>query len=201
MEISMSPRNTKRLSSAQKTKRLALCAMLSALGVVISGIGAILEVMDITASMLAALLLLPILLCYGNGHAFMTYAVTGVLSVILMPYSFAPWMYVGLVGYYPMLKAGLDRLPRWIAYILKGLLLLVVLFLYFVMFYLLMMQGTGSLTDAFVLAFGEEGDSHWVGWATVLLAFVSFFAYDLLIDKLLILYRYKWQGRVEKWMK
>ena len=197
----VSPRETKRLSNAQKTKRLALSAVFSALGVVILGFGAVIEVMDITTAMLASLLLIPLMLCYGNSHAFMAYAVTGILGVILMPHGFSSWLYLGLVGFYPMIKSKIDRLNRLIGYAIKGLLLLLVLGLYFVLFYFLMMHGSGSIADAFTLAFGEEGDSHWLGWATVALAFVSFFAYDLLIDKLLLLYRYKWQSRIEKWMK
>ena len=199
----MSPRKPtqRRTSSAFKTKRLALSAVLSALSVVILGVGAILEVMDITTTMLASLLLLPIMMCYGNAYACLAYAVTGILALILMPHSMAPFIYLALVGYYPMLKSKLDKLPRWIAYLLKGLLILLVLMLYFFAFYLLMMQGAGTFADAFTLAFGEEGSHAWVGWATVLLAFISFFAYDLLIDKLLILYRCKWQTRVERWIK
>ena len=188
-------------SRAFKTKRLALSAVLCALGVVIMGFGAILEVMDITTTMLASLLLLPIMLCYGNGYAVISYAVTAVLSLILMPHSFAPWMYLGLLGYYPMVKSKIDRLPKALSLILKFLLLLAALAVYFVAFYLLMMKGSGSLSEAFLLAFGEEGKGAIMGWATVLLACIAFFAYDLLIDRILILYRYKWQGRIEKWMK
>lgn len=191
----------RRNQTARKTKRLALCAVLCALGVVILGFGAILEVMDITTTMLASLLLLPIMLCYGNGYAFMTYAVTGLLSVILMPFSFAPWMYLGLAGYYPMVKAKFDRLPKLISILLKAILVLVALLAYFIAFYFLMMQGAGSLSDAFTLAFGEKGDPSWMGWVAVALAYIAFFAYDLLIDRLLVLYRYRWQARVEKWMK
>ena len=191
----------KRMSSAFKTKRLALSSVLCALGVVVLGIGAVLEVMDITSTMLASLLLLPIMLCYGNGYAFLAYAVTAVLSLILMPHSFAPWMYLGLAGYYPMIKSKLDRLPKILAMLCKILLVVLALTVYFMAFYLLMMKGSGSLTDAFVLAFGEEGDSFSMGWAAVILAIVAFFAYDLLIDRLLILYRFKWQARIEKWMK
>ena len=191
----------RRNQTARKTKRLALCAVLCALGVVILGFGAILEVMDITTTMLASLLLLPIMLCYGNGYAFMTYAVTGLLSVILMPFSFAPWMYLGLAGYYPMVKAKFDRLPKLISILLKAILVLVALSAYFVAFYFLMMQGAGSLSDAFTLAFGDKGDPSWMGWVAVALAYIAFFAYDLLIDRLLVLYRYRWQARVEKWMK
>ncbi len=191
----------RRNQTAHKTKRLALCAVLCALGVVILGFGAVLEVMDITTTMLSSLLLLPVMLCYGNGYAFMTYAVTGVLSVILMPFSFAPWMYLGLAGYYPMVKAKFDKLPKLLSVLLKAILVLAALAVYFVAFYFLILQGAGSLTDAFALAFGEKDDPSWVGWLAVGLAYIAFFAYDLLIDRLLVLYRWRWQARVEKWMK
>ena len=188
-------------SHAFKTKRLALSAVLCALSVVTMGLGVVLEIMDITATMLASLLLLPIMLCYGNGYAVIAYAVTAVLSILLMPQSFSPWMYAGLLGYYPMIKSRLDRLPRFLSLLLKLILLLLALAVYFIMFYLLMMKGSGSLSEAFYLAFGEEGKGAIVGWITLLLAGIAFFAYDLLIDRLLVLYRYKWQSRVEKWMK
>ena len=191
----------KRNSGAYKTKRLALCAVLAALGVVLLGVGAIVEVMDITTPMLASLLLIPIMLCYGNGYAFMTYAVTGFLGLVLMPYSFAPWMFVGLVGYYPMVKSKFDRLPRLLALLLKVVLVLAALAVYFCAFYLLMMQGAGSLSEAFGKAFGDEGGASWMGWAAVALAFVAFFAYDLLIDRIVVIYNYRWRERVEKWMK
>ncbi len=197
----MSPQKNSRVSAMKRTKQMALSAVFCALGVVILGMGAVLEVMDITASMLASLLLIPLLHSYGNRYAFMAFAVTGILSVILMPHSFSPWMYLGLMGYYPMIKRKLDLLPKGVAYVLKSLLLILVLAVYFVIFYFLFLQGAGTLTEAFTLAFGEEGDSQWVGWTTVALAFISFFAYDLLIDKLLILYRIRWQSRVERWMK
>ena len=188
-------------SRAYKTKRLALCAVLAALGVVLLGIGAIVEVMDITTPMLASLLLIPIMLCYGNGYAVMTYAVISVLSIILMPYSFAPWLFVGLAGYYPMVKSKFDRLPRIFALILKAVLVFAALALYFCIFYLIMMQGAGSLSDAVNKAFGDENGTPWMAWAVVALAYVAFFAYDLLIDRVLVIYHFRWRERVEKWMK
>ena len=67
-----------------------MCAVLCALAVVMLGLGAILEVIDITAAAVAALVLLPILLCYGARYAWLSYAVTGVLGVLLMPRAWGP---------------------------------------------------------------------------------------------------------------
>lgn len=194
----MTPRKS---SSAYRTKRLALSALFCALGVVMMGMGALLELIDLTTTALASLILLPIMLCYGKRYALIAYAVTGILSLILMPQSMAPWLYLSLLGYYPMLRPLIQRLPKAIAAAVKALLILLVLGLYMVAIYFLTMQGSGSLSQVFAAAFGEPGEGAWMGWAVIILSFIAFFAYDLLIDRLLILYRYKWQTRIERWMK
>ena len=89
-----------------------MCAVLCAVAVVILGLGTLIEIFDLTAAALSSLILLPILLCYGSGYAWLSYAVTAVLGVILMPQSFAAWTFAGLIGYYPIIKQRLDRLPR-----------------------------------------------------------------------------------------
>ena len=191
----------RRSSTAFKTKRLTLCALLSALAVVVLGLGAIIEIMDITLTMVASFIILLIFWCYGRGYALMSYAVTGALSLLLMPQSFAPWMFLGLFGYYPTLKNALDKLPKALRILLKTLLITGVLALYLVAFYLLTMQGSGTLQELLGRCFGEPDEPVWMGWAILALTYVMFFCYDTLIDRLLILYRFKWQARIEKWMK
>ena len=56
-------------STRHTTRRVATCGVFCALAVVVLGMGAIIEVLDITASAVAALTLLPILLCYGKKYA------------------------------------------------------------------------------------------------------------------------------------
>ncbi len=191
----------RRNSTAFKTKRLTVCALLSALAVVVLGLGAVLELLDITFTMLASFIILLIFWCYGKGYAFMSFAVTSVLALILMPQSLAPWMFMGIFGYYPMVKNGIDKLPKLLRLLLKFVLITVVLAVYLVVFYLLTMQGSGSLEDVLMRAFGESGDAGWMGWAVLGLSYFAFFCYDLLIDRLVVIYRFKWQERVEKWMK
>lgn len=193
----MSPRN----SFANRSRRIAICAMLSALAVVFIAIGGLIEIMDLTAAAAASLILLPILLTYGPRYAIMAYAVAGILGVILMPQSMAAWVFLGLVGYYPIIKRGLDRLPKALGYLVKMLLVAAVMILYLLLFYFVFMQGQGTFLEAFQQGFGEPGGSSWLPWALIVLSLFTFFIFDLLIDRLLILYRLKWQKRVEKWMK
>ena len=192
------PRRTRRSGS---TRRIAMCAVLCALAVVMLGLGAIIEVIDITAAAMASLVLLPILLCYGTKYAWLSYAVTGVLGVLLMPQSLGAWMFAGLTGFYPIVKQRLDRLPRVLGWAVKLLLLAAVLLLYLGIFYFIMLGGEGSLFDAFLKGFGEEDGTPLMAWAVIILSLFTYILFDLLIDRLLILYYLRWQKRVERWMK
>lgn len=190
-----------RHSTRRATRRMAMCAVLCALAVVILGLGAIVEVLDLSAAALSALILLPVLLCYGTKYALLSYAVTAVLGVLLMPQSLAAWMFAGLTGFYPVIKNRLDRLPRVVGWLIKLLLLTAVLFLYLGVFYFLMMGGEGSFIDAFLLGFGEKDAPPVMALAVIGLSVFTYILFDLLIDRLLILYYLRWQKRVERWMK
>ena len=192
------PRRTRR---SRTTRRIAMCAVLCALSVVMLGLGALIEVIDITAAAVASLALLPILLCYGARYAWLSYAVTGVLWVLLMPQSLGAWMFAGLTGFYPIVKQRLDRLPRVLSWLVKLLLLTAVLLLYLAVFYFVMLGGEGSLLDAFLGGFGESDGKPIIAWVTIGLSVFTYVLFDLLIDRLLILYYIKWQKRVERWMK
>ena len=104
-------------------------------------------------------------------------------------------MYAGLTGFYPMVKRGLDKLPRLLGWAVKLLLL------YLAVFYFILLGGEGSFTDAFLKGFGEADSPPVMAWAVVVLSVFTFVLFDLLIDRLLVLYYVKWQKRVERWMK
>lgn len=183
------------------TRRVATCGVFCALAVVMLGLGAVIEVLDVTVSAAAALILLPVLLCYGKKYGWLAYAVTATLGVLLMPQSLAAWMYAGLTGFYPMVKMKLDRLPRIPGWLIKLALLTAVLALYLAVFYFIMLGGEGSFADAFLLGFGETDGPPVLAYAVVGLSVFTFVLYDLLIDRILVLYYIKWKKRVEKWLK
>ena len=191
----------KRNSTRHTTRRVAVCGVFCALAVVFLGLGAVIEVLDITASAVAALTLLPILLCYGRRYAWLAYAVTATLGVLLMPQSLAAWMYAGLAGFYPIIKQKLDRLPRVVGWGIKLILLTAVLLLYLAVFYFIMLGGEGSFADAFFGGFGEADGPPVMAWAVIGLSVFTYVIFDILIDRLMILYYLRWQKRVEKWMK
>ena len=182
------------------TRRLVTCALLCSLAVVSLGMGALIEVLDLSAAAVAALILLPVLLCYGSRYALLSYAVTGILGVVLMPQSLAAWMFLGVTGYYPLVKSKLDRLPRILSWVIKLIVLTVVMAGYLALFHFIVLGGEGSFIDSFLIGFGEEGGSTLMAWAVVGLSVLTYVLFDVLIDRLLILYYLRWQKRVEKWM-
>ena len=190
-----------RNSTRHATRRIATCGVFCALAVVMLGLGVVIEVLDLTAAAFAALILLPILLTYGGKYAGLSYAVTATLGVLLMPQSLSAWMYAGLTGFYPMVKQRLDRLPRVLGWIVKLLLLTAVLLLYMAIFFFIMLGGEGSFTDAFFAGFGEADEPPVMAWAVVGLSVFTFVLFDLLIDRLLVIYYIRWKKRVDKWMK
>ena len=94
----------------RKTKKLALSSLCAALAVVFLSVGSFLEVLDMTAALLASLLILFCLLEMGYRYAIAVFAVTALLSVMLMPQTTAPWMFALLFGYMPMSKFGFEKL-------------------------------------------------------------------------------------------
>ncbi len=194
-----SRRRNRRASNA--TRRMVLCAILCALSVVILGLGTVLEIVDMTASAMAAVVVLLILLCYGPRYALLSYAVTGALGLILMPQSLASWTYVGLMGYYPVIKFRLDRLPRIVSWLFKIMLFAAVMVGCVLVFHVLIMGGQGSITDSLLAIFDEESGKTAVAWALLGLSLFVFVIFDILLDRLTFIYHIKFHRRVEKWMK
>ena len=58
-----------------------------------------------------------------------------------------------------------------------------------------------SFTDAFFAGFGEADEPPVMAWAVVGLSVFTFVLFDLLIDRLLVIYYIRWKKRVDKWMK
>lgn len=183
------------------TYRLAVCSIFCALGTVVLGLGALVELIDITCAAMAAILFLPIFYRYGSGYTLLCWAVTSVLGIILMPQSLAPWLFACLLGYYPVVKQRADKLPRLFAFLCKLCIVTAAMAVYLLLYWLLMMGAQGSLTDVMLQGLGDGNASAVLLWVMVGLCVLTFFVFDLLIDKMAVLYRLKWRKRVEKWMK
>ena len=102
------------------TRALTVSAILCALGVILLALGSLLQILDITMAALASFLVIFAVIEMGGKYPFLIYAVTALLSMLLVPYKTAPLMYLCFAGYYPLLKATLEgHLPKLWAWVLK----------------------------------------------------------------------------------
>lgn len=108
-----------RKESVMRTRKLAVSAMLSALGVVILYLGAVINVLDLTMVALTSLFVFFAVIELGTPFQYLIYAVTAFLSMLLLPDKFAALTYLLFGGIYPIFKAMFERLHYVIAWILK----------------------------------------------------------------------------------
>ena len=105
---------------SSKTRRMTACAVLCGLNIVIMYLGTVIEVLDLSASVVASLACIFAVIEMGGSFPWLIYAVTGVLSLILLPFpKTVAFIYVLFSGYYPILKAHIERWNRPLAWVVK----------------------------------------------------------------------------------
>ena len=100
------------------TKYLTVSAMLVALGVILLGVGALVDVLDLTVAALTSLLCIWAVIEMGGIYPWIIWGLTAFLSILLLPQKTPGFFYL-FIGIYPMLKQKLERLPRVAEWILK----------------------------------------------------------------------------------
>lgn len=69
---------------------------------------------------LAGIVLIAVVMENGVSTAVLVYAAVSILSLIIVPVKEAAFLFVGFFGYYPIIKAKLERIrPRLLEYIVK----------------------------------------------------------------------------------
>ena len=89
---------------------MALCAVLSALGVVLLYLGSFIEVLDLSVALLASLAIVVLVIERGGAYPMMTYGVTALLSLLLLPNKVPAVVYACFMGFYPILKEKIEGL-------------------------------------------------------------------------------------------
>ena len=103
----------------RRTAQLALAAVLSALAVTVMMLGGLIPVATYCSPMIAGVLLLPVMSELGDRWAWMTWAVTAALALLLSVDREAAFLYCFL-GYYPILRPYLDAVkPKAARFLLK----------------------------------------------------------------------------------
>lgn len=160
------------------TKRMATCSMMAALCVVLMVLGAILELGMYACPLFAGLCFIPIGQKYGRKYHITLYVASSILCFLMVPNMEENLMFVGLFGWYPIVRPVLQKLPKVIRWICKLVIFNVVVI---AIEWLVMM----------ILVPEVMGDA--LLWVLLILDNITFLAYDFMIPKMEVL-----MGRITK---
>ncbi len=155
-----------------QSKKMALGGILAALAVVIMSMGTLIPVATYVCPVLCMILLKIVLTACGKRTAWAWYGAVAILSLLLAPDKEAAGVFLFL-GYYPIVKPGLDR--RKLPWLWKGLLFNgSVLLLYWLLMHLFDMQ-------QILEEFSDLGQA--MTAVLLLLGNVTFFLLDVLLGR------------------
>ena len=164
---------------SNRLKYMTVSAMLSALGVILLSLGSIIEVLDLTAAVLASLLCVYAVIEMGRAYPWMIWLVTSLLALLLLPVKAPALIYALFAGFYPILKEKLEKLSRVLSWILK-----------LAVFHLSML----AIALLMKLVFHTEIELGTYAWMPLLiypLALVCFVVYDLALTRLITFYLFR----------
>ena len=167
-----------------QVKYLTVSAMLSALGVVMLGLGSLVEVLDLTFAVIASLLTVYAVIEIGGAYPWLIWIVTSVVALLILPLKTPVLFYALLTGYYPILKQKIERrmarVPAWTFKMSVFAISLALIVAVMWLFAPTLLETTGG----------------WIVIATtVVLAVLSFIFYDICLTKLITIYFVKLQKR------
>ena len=174
----------KRKNNSASIKQLTFCAMLTALGVIFLGIGALLEVLDISMAVIASFCVIIALIEYGKGSPWMVYAAISVLSFLILPSKLPALFFALFFGFYPILREKFERKNKLLRWILKELTFNVCLAVIITLYMLLFFE---SVALAIPLP--------WLIVAAVVLCEFVFVMYDIALERLITFYVIKLRHR------
>lgn len=164
---------------SNRLKYMTVSAMLSALGVILLSLGSVIEVLDLTAAVLASLLCVYAVIEMGRAYPWMIWLVTSLLALLLLPVKAPALIYALFAGFYPILKEKLEKLSRILSWVLK-----------LAVFHLSML----ALALLMKLVFHTEielGTYAWMPFLIYPLALVCFVVYDLALTRLITFYLFR----------
>ena len=175
-----------------QTKKITLSAMMVALGTVFMVVGAVLEVFDLTACALASLLVVFTFIEIGSYYPWLVWICTSLAAGLLYPQSLMWVEYALIFGIYPLIKAYIEKLPRWSWIIVK------------LAYINAMIWGLVAICELVlkqVFPFFEDVDSEIIFVVLYVLMNIAFLAFDFFITVMVRFYFIKLRPRFKKFLK
>ena len=171
----------KKVGVSKRTRRIAACGILSALGVICLSVGSLIEVMDLTMIMIASFCIVFAVIEMGKRWAWLIWGATALLSLLLLPNKLAALLYL-MGGMYPIVKSTLERWRPLFAWVGK-----LVAFNGVQAIFLLLAQKL----------FGLTGPDYAFTWGAILFNNVLFLLYDFTLTVFITFYLVKLRRRLK----
>ena len=104
----------------KKSHTAALCGIFGALALTVMLLGNLLPLATYLSPMLAGLLVLPVVREAGRSAGWIFYAGIALLGLFLLPDKEPAILFCAFLGYYPLVKFSLEKLPRPLRILLKA---------------------------------------------------------------------------------
>lgn len=109
-----------RRNTGKTAARTALAGMLAALSTVVLFLGYATGVFDLCALAVTSMLVVIAMIELGGAYPYLVWAVTSVISLVILPEKLIALEYILFGGIYPILKLYFERLrPRWLEWAVK----------------------------------------------------------------------------------
>lgn len=170
--------------------------MTVALGTIFMVVGAVFGVLDLSAVVLASLLVVFIYIEIGSPYTWLVWLATSLASFLLYPGSMMWLVYLTVFGIFPIIKGYIERLPRFLWLILKLVFLNAMLAL--LVMFSEVLTGVSFFGDVSEIALLPANVAYVVLWVIMNLAFIL---YDMLIVVMVRFYEQKIRPRLKNLLK
>lgn len=173
------------------SKKMALGGILGALAIVLMLMGSIIPFATFAAPAMAGALIMPIAIEFGLGAGWLLYGAISLLSLFMVADKEMAFMFVFLMGFYPLLKAVFEHIKPKILCLAAKLALfnVCILGMYSVMIYLFPISYVVEEFAAY---------SIWYVVGLVALGNMVFVIYDIALSRLIDLYVIKLRPKLFK---
>lgn len=171
--------------------KIALSGIFGALAITVMLMGSIIPFSTFAAPALAGILIVPVAIEFGTSTGVLLYVAISILALFIAPDKEMAMMFVFFMGYYPLLKATLDKVHMKVLQLLLKLLVfnVAVIAMYGILIFLFRV-------DYIVAEFGESGTFFLI--LLLLLGNVTFVIYDVALTRTHALYLKKIRPRFIK---
>ena len=171
----------------KRTRKLAITALLSALGTVLLALGSLIEVLDLSMAAIVSCFVVFLHIEFRGAYPYLFWASTSLLTLILVPTGGAGLLFA-LLGLYPLVKAFLERIHPVLEWVCKTAMAAALLALF-----VLLAKFVFLLPDAIL--------SGWLLPVFLVVAMAAFVLYDVALTRLVVYYGLRIRPRIERYLK